>query len=211
LEAIQTCPSEERGELTVGKKKSHLKKELRYIAYHEAGHAVTAWYCGYGVHRASIEPDSDEGIAGRISHDRDGGELGDLGVRFWDDPTHGLVVQEQDGSFRLPSPEERQHNQLTDELVEMGAKQRLLLICAAGEAAGFAFVPEYVGRAGSEGDQADAQECDPNMNWEEWVARAREFLLRPAVHRRVEALAMALLSRGTIECQDVLQIICRAM
>jgi hypothetical protein len=49
------------------------------------------------------------------------------------------------------------------------------------------------------------------MAWEEWVLRAREFLLRPAIRRRVEALAGALVNRRTIGGADALKIIREAM
>ncbi len=45
-----------------------ITKALQATAYHEAGHAVAAWYLGAGVKSASIVPDADS--TGRVYYER---------------------------------------------------------------------------------------------------------------------------------------------
>ena len=41
---------------------SHQHDTRAPTVYHEAGHAVVAWYCGANIGNVSMEPDQDHGI-----------------------------------------------------------------------------------------------------------------------------------------------------
>jgi hypothetical protein len=70
-----------------------ITKALQATAYHEAGHAVAAWYLGAGVESASIVPDDD--TTGRVYYERHPLEGIDINLPW-------LARRPNDGSTRGP-------------------------------------------------------------------------------------------------------------
>lgn len=121
---------------------SHQHHTRAPTAYHEAGHAVVAWYCGGNIGNVSMEPDQDHGIGGYARHGDGDREWGDLGILFRFSKEHGVIVEEPDGTLRLPTDAEREHNTITDECVELESWERGVMNPAAGEAAERIVAPE---------------------------------------------------------------------
>lgn len=188
-------------------------------AYHEAGHAVVAWYCGATIGNVSMEPDQDHGIGGYARHGDGDREWGDLGILFRFSKEHGVIVEEPDGTLRLPTDAEREHNTITDECVELESWERGVMIAAAGEAAERIVAPESFHPIHSSADRREALptepekdevygtvETHPQMSDEDrdaWVAPARRFLRKPLVWQLVDALAGALIARTTLTGREV--------
>lgn len=179
-------------------------------AYHEAGHAVMAWYAGCNLRVITINPDEQAGILGRVDHGDADAEWGDLGVQLYY-KEHELIARDPDGEWRLATEAEREHIALTDEIFQLEQHEGMLMVCAAGEAADreAAALGRYPlpRNFGSETDRQDALEFDPGADFDLWVSRTREFLRGPPVWARVEALASVLLKRGSLNRQEALTVI----
>lgn len=185
-------------------------KEFHSTAYHEAAHAVTAWYGGNSVGDMSIE--SDGYNAGEAKHGDCDAEA-DIGVTFYKNPQQGLIVEVAPDEYRLPTKYELEHYDLTVVMDELEPVDRFCMLCAAGEAAQMIVAPELFHPVHSSGDREDAGmwHVEPreltDSEWQDYVNQTKDFLTKPPVWQRVKALAENLLEHKTLSGDKVYEII----
>ncbi|MEJ2653251.1 MAG: hypothetical protein P8173_16090 [Gammaproteobacteria bacterium] len=174
-----------------------IEVEISDVAWHEAAHAVMAWYVGAAIGKVMIESTHEVGMEGLLVYGREDAEPGDTGVFLWG---NGYAHDRVSGDLRPQTEAERDHFALMDKVFAWEPRQCNALICAAGEAAQIMMAPDRFHSSQSENDRSCAEEyLSEGETWEELVNRVTNFLREPMAWRRVTALAAALMATPTID------------
>ena len=188
-------------------------------AYHEAGHAVVAWFCDHFIGLATIKPDAEQGVAGRISHhDQNCNALFDPFELVPHPEASGeWVVMTGETTARHLTDAEKRILEIQDGLDEISLAGKVLMIAAAGVVAQGKAIPDSVEPYHGEGDWESAAEelqiqCD-DLGISETQARAhatercRELLEDSIVWKAVDAVTNALLKEETMQGDEVQAVI----
>ena len=196
--------------------------DVRAVAYHEAGHAVVAWFVGCPIRRVTIK--AHRTARGRMTPCGDlpygFDERRELGVCFVTSPEYGLVVITAGNITRFATDLERECARLDDRLRRVDEYERMLMVCTAGEAAqhmATGTLPWQ--RSWQIGDRAAAVAIWSERSleevthdemiaaWNRWKRRTRSFLRQPFVWQRVEALAATLLQQQTLTGRQIRRVL----
>ncbi len=184
-----------------------MMNELKSTAYHEAGHAVMAWFCENELGTITIKP---EGMnAGGIKH-RDYAPFPSLvDGHFLNNQELELV----DGTIRKPI--ELQFNAFVSGTFDhFTVNEKAVLIAAAGEVAQKKFSPESFHPYQTAQDWADVFKALEHTDGgaRERLYNATEGILDdPLVWAAVNAVADELLARETLSSSDAIAAMRRAI
>lgn len=157
------------------------RNALEATAHHEAGHAIALWHFGRGFKRVTVDPDQSKATLGHLLHHK---------MPKWVDPETGFS-----GRIRL-------------------YLERRIIVCFAGQIAEAKFLGRQP-RYGMEQDNDQAIDFASSLlggQQDTFDAYIRYCWLttRDIVNlhwRDIEAVAVALVERKTLQHRDVLDVI----
>ena len=137
------------------------EEDCTETAYHEAGHAVVAWFCDHAIGPATIKPDAERGWAGFIRH-KDAGcnELFGRRERLHPhaDAPGGWVLVVGGGQGRDLTDIEQRVLKIQDDMMEIDVCEKGLMVAAAGVVAQDRAIPGSVEPYHDEEDWESATE-----------------------------------------------------
>jgi ATP-dependent Zn protease len=186
-----------------------MMNELKCTAYHEAGHAVMAWFCEHRLRTSTIKPEGTN--AGNIQHGEHAPPASLVDSHIWDDPTIALV----DGALQKLTAIELQFDNFASEISDrFTANEKEVLIAAAGEVAQKKLEPKSFQPIHSSQDWGSVFESLEQLERgaRERLYNATERLMDdPIVWAAVRALSAELLARETLSSSDAIAAMRRAI
>jgi hypothetical protein len=186
-----------------------MMNDLKSTAYHEAGHAVMAWFCENRLGIITIKPDGSN--AGSIQHQEDGPFPSLVDGHIWADQEIELT----NGTKRPATAIELKFDDFASGVADkFNATEKEVLIAAAGEGAEKKFEPDGFNPIQSSQDWENVSGALEQLGGgarERLYSAAENLFDNPIVWAAVSALANELLARETLSSSEAILIIRQAI